>query len=101
MFLYEERTDLVLLKRLLDLLQVGQQADVRADLQADAQSRDWPQDGSISKVSPASAAHLVNSRAQTGQAGQTVDVHLTAVRLSGHQVGPVTLRIKASKLTTN
>lgn len=34
-FLCGERTDLLLLKRLLDLLQVGQQADVRADLQAD------------------------------------------------------------------
>lgn len=45
----------------------------------------WPQtEGSISVV------HLVNGGSQTGQAGQTVDVHLTAVRLSSHQVGPVT-----------
>lgn len=46
------------------------------------------------RVSPASADHLVDSGSQTGQAGQTVDIHLAAVRLSGHQVGPVTLGIK-------
>lgn len=49
----------------------------------------WPQEGSIS-LSAASAVHLVNGGSQTGQAGQAVDVHLTAVRLSSHQVGPVT-----------
>lgn len=57
----------------------------------------WPQEGSIS-VSAAPAGHLVNGGSQTGQAGQTVDVHLTAVCLSSHQVGPVTRGTKASGL---
>lgn len=49
----------------------------------------WPQEGSIS-VSAAPAAHFVNGGSQTGQAGQAVDVHLTAVGLASHQVGAVT-----------
>lgn len=40
-------------------------------------------------VSPAAAVYLVNSSSQTGQCGQAVYVHLTAVGLSSHQVGSV------------
>lgn len=43
----------------------------------------------------------MNGGSQTGQAGQTVDVHLTAVRLSSHQVGPVTEGVKASRQNKN
>lgn len=64
-----------------------------------ARRRQWPQEDmrAFLDAPPASAAHLVDSRPQTGQAGQAVDVHLTAVRLSGHQVGPVARGIKESK----
>lgn len=52
-------------------------------------------------VAAASAIHLVNGGSQTGQAGQTVNVHLTAVRLSSHQIGPVTSRQNKNTLLSD
>lgn len=98
-------TDLFFLKGLLDLLQIGQQADISADLDADGGKEPvhhgrrvcrrqipvlaarWQQ--TPRNICSLPLTHLVNGCSQTGQSGDAVHVNLAAVRLSSHQVGSV------------
>lgn len=85
-------TDLFFLKRLLDLLQIGQEADISADLVEDRGERNsvccWIVPVVTARWQQKSRkTNLVNGGSQTGQSRQAVHVNLAAVRLSGHEVG--------------